>query len=130
MQLQTILPKLAELGYQVIAISPDRPEKLRQTVRQQKLAFALLSDSKLEAARGLGIAYRVDAATLQALAGFGIDLQAASGEDHQRLPVPAVFVIDKTGKIAFSYVNPDYKQRLSPDVLLLAAQAALSPSDR
>ncbi len=33
------------------------------------------------------------------------------------MPVPAVFVIDAKGRIAFQYVNPDYSQRLAPEVL-------------
>ena len=57
--------------------------------------------------------------------GYGIDLEEASGYDHHLLPVPAVFVIDPEGVIDFQYVNPDYRARLDPNVLLAAARAAL-----
>jgi len=33
------------------------------------------------------------------------------------LPVPSVFILDKTGIIHFEYINPDFKQRLSPEKL-------------
>jgi hypothetical protein len=41
-----------------------------------------------------------------------------SGEKHHLLPVPAVFVVACSGIIQSSYVNPDYKVRLHPDLLL------------
>ena len=44
--------------------------------------------------------------------GFGIDLNKASGLDHHALPVPAVFIVDKVGKIAYTHSDPDYKKRL------------------
>jgi peroxiredoxin len=125
-QLQSIVPQLRDLGYQLTAISPDRPDKLRESVEKNELQYALYSDSKMAAARAFGIAYRLDDATLQALAGFGIDVQEASGENHKMLPVPSVFVIDKGGKIAFGHVNPDYKKRLSAEVLLAVAKATVA----
>ncbi|HMR84883.1 MAG TPA: AhpC/TSA family protein, partial [Niabella sp.] len=37
------------------------------------------------------------------------------------LPVPAVFILDKMGIIHFEYINPDFKQRLSSNLLKAAA---------
>lgn len=76
------------------------------------------------AARAFGLAFRVDAETYENLLGYGIDLEAASGEDHHLLPVPAVFLIGRDGTIDFRYYNPDYKERLSGDALLEAARKA------
>ena len=79
----------------------------------------------MKAARALGIAFRMDDATLERYKGCGIDLETASGETHHLLPVPSVFIVGKDGLIKFTYVNPDYKVRVAPDVLLAAARAAL-----
>jgi peroxiredoxin len=124
-QLQSIAPQLVDLGYQIIAISPDRPEHLRESLEKNKLGYMLLSDTKLAAAQAFGIAYRVDDETFAKLKSFGLDIEAASGEKHHLLPVPSAFVVDGDGKISFAYVNPDYKTRVDPDVLLAAAKAAL-----
>ena len=70
------------------------------------------------------MAFRVDDAGYARLKGFGIDLEERSGQAHHLLPVPAVLILDKTGRIRFSYVNPDYKVRVAPEVLLEAAKAA------
>ena len=92
--------------------------------KKNELGYVLLSDSEMAASRAFGIAYRVDEETLAALKKWGIDLAQASGQTHHLLPVPAVFLIGKQGTIRFSYVNPNYRVRLGPDVLLAAAKAA------
>lgn len=79
----------------------------------------------MSGARALGIAFRLDDPTVAQYGKFGIDVEAASGETHHELPVPAVFVIGTDGTIRFEYVNPDYKSRLDSDVLLSMARAAL-----
>lgn len=124
-QLQTIESQLVELGYQIIAISADRPEKLAESIKRHKLNYRLLSDSKMTAARAFGIAYEVDDKTIERYKRFNIDLEEASGETHHLLPVPSVFIVSTDGVIRFQYVNPNYKIRLDPEVLYAAAKAAL-----
>lgn len=123
-QLQTVEPKLLALGYQLLAISPDRPAKLAESIDKHKLTYTLLSDHTMKAARSFGTAFRVDDATVEKYKGYGIDLEAASGQKHHLLPVPSVFIVGIDGVIKFSYANPDYKVRLAPEDLLKAAQAA------
>ena len=38
------------------------------------------------------------------------------------LPVPSVFILDKAGIIHFEYINPDFKQRLSTELLRAVSQ--------
>jgi peroxiredoxin len=113
------------LGFQVLALSPDRPEKLRGVLKEGEERYLLLSDSTMRAAIEFGLAFRVDDETVARFKKFSIDLEEASGEDHHLLPVPAVFVTGKDGTIEFQYVNPDYRVRLDPDVLVAAARAAV-----
>lgn len=124
-QLQNIEPQITQLGYQVIAISPDRPEKVHETTQTHNLSCLLLSDSKMIAAKAFGIAFQVGEKGLEQFEKLSIDLEDASGEKHHQLPVPAVFLVGKDGVIKFEYVNPDHTVRLEPDVLLAAAKAAV-----
>ncbi len=62
-ELRLIQKQVEGLGYQVIAISPDRPAELTATLGKDKLAYTLLSDSKADALRAFGIGYRLDDAT-------------------------------------------------------------------
>ena len=106
----------------IVAVSPDRPDRLRETVAEQELGYTLLSDSSARGARAFGIAWRVDTAQVLKLRAFGIDLGEASGEDHHILPVPSVFLVDDIGMIRFRYSNPDYKVRLENERLVTAAR--------
>ncbi len=122
-QLQKIEDDLLELGYQIVAVSPDRPEKLQESIKKNKLKYRLVSDASMEGSKAFGLAFRVDDETIEKYKGWGLDLEKASGQDHHYLPVPAVYLIDKEGLIRFLYVNPNYKVRLQPDILLGAARA-------
>lgn len=119
-------PELAELGFRVIALSPDRPEKLTGSLKVGDPGYTLYSDSDLDAARAFGIAFQVDAAQLEAYRGYGIDLAAASGREHHQLPVPAVFLVDDGGTIRWVYSNPDYRVRPENAKLLEAARRLVS----
>jgi peroxiredoxin len=84
------------VGVQLFAISPDQPSKLKETIDKHQIGFRLLSDSDMAAARGFGIAYRVDEVTLAKLKTSGMDIEEASGQEHHMLPVPAVFMLGGT----------------------------------
>ena len=77
----------------------------------------------MEASRALGLAFQVDDKTEKALKGYGIDIVAASGEEHRQLPVPAVFIVGTDKIVDFQYVDPNYSRRIDPDLLLAAARA-------
>lgn len=125
-QLKTVEKDLLDLGYTIVAISPDRPEKLAESSAQRELGFTLISDSKMEASRAFGLAFQVDAETVAMyLEKYKIDLEGDSGEKHHQLPVPAAYVARADGTIAFAYHDVDYKQRVDPQALLAAARDAL-----
>lgn len=120
-------PTLKDEGLQLVAVAPDLPERQLETAKKESLDYTLLSDASMKAAEAFGVAFRVDEGTLEKYKGYGIDLEAASGEKHHALPVPSVFIVGKDGKILFAYSNPDYKVRLSKEDLLKAAKEAAKP---
>ncbi len=120
---------LNAMGYDVVFLSADRPEVLQESLGEPELGYRLYSDNDLVVARLFGIAFQVDEATLKRYRDKDIDLEAASGRDHHWLPVPATFVIGTDGMIKFSYVNPNYKERLHPELLVTAARLALQADE-
>ncbi len=118
-QLRQNTTALRELGYQIVAISADKPERLQETITKYRLGFTLLFDSGLVASQGFGIAFHVvgrdDA--------YYTKLENASGETHYMLPVPAVFIVGTDGIIKFQYVDPNYRVRLDPELLIAAAKS-------
>jgi peroxiredoxin len=130
MALAEIEDELHGLGYLLLAISPDRPEKAAETATESPFRYRLLSDASASAARAFGLAFRVDDETVEMYKTYGIDLEDASGEAHHLLPVPAVFLTGLDGTITYAHADPDYKERLDPSAILDAARAALSPAGK
>jgi peroxiredoxin len=124
-QIQNIVPDLTNLGYQLIAISPDQPEELKKSIEKNGLNYKLFSDSKMEASRSFGIAFRVSDSVIERYKKMNLDLEKSSGENHHLLPVPSVFITGTDGTIKFEYVNPNYKIRIDPELLLAAAKSSL-----
>lgn len=121
-QLQKIESELVNLGFQIMAISPDSPESMSEAARKGGLGYRLVTDPGSEAARAFGLAFRVSREAAGGLARAGIQLAPVPDGEGPVLPVPAVFVIRTDGTVAFSYANPDYKVRLHPELLLAAAR--------
>lgn len=125
MELQKIENEIVELGYQILAVSPDKPEELSKSMVKGELSYTLLSDSPMDVSKAFGIAWKMDDKGVARYLEVGIDLEKSSGYTHHLLPAPAVFIINTEGKIRFTYVNPDYKERINGDVLIAAAKAYL-----
>jgi peroxiredoxin len=124
--LEELEPKLKELGYRILAISPDRPEELAKSTEKLQLVYELLSDSDMLAARAFGLAFKMDDELVETYKNqYGIDLEASSGRVHHELPVPAAYVVDQAGVVRFAFVNPDYKVRVDSERLLEEARAAV-----
>lgn len=115
--IQEAKEEIEKLGYQIIAITPDQISKLPKTIRKKDLEYTLLSDSKIEATKAFGLAFKVDDKTIRRYKKFNINLEKWSGEKHNNLPVPAVYIIKK-GEVLFNYVNPNYKHRLKAETLI------------
>ncbi len=122
--LQEALPELEKLGYQLIAISTDAPEGLMKSTEKEKLSYTLLSDADLNLSKRFGIAFK-------APKGYWEMLPKTTGRKNADLllPVPSVFILDKAGIIQFEYINPNFKLRLSTQ-LLKAAATVLKTNDK
>jgi len=121
--------QLMDMGFDIWFISIDKPELLLESLDDPGIGYTIYSDSSLSATRAFGLAFRVDDELNEKYLGYGIDLERASGEDHHVLPAPATYIIGVDGVINFAYINPDYKVRLHPDVLLAAAKAYKEEAD-
>jgi peroxiredoxin len=120
---QTVVKDLLALGYRILAISPDMIEALRATAEKDQLTYTLLSDADMKATDAFGLAFRLDDTTVEKYKGYGIKL-TAQHDGHYWLPVPAVYIVGKDGRIAYAHWNADYKVRLSGAELLQAAREA------
>ncbi|MDZ7742259.1 MAG: hypothetical protein U5Q03_11025 [Bacteroidota bacterium] len=51
---------------------------------------------------------------------LGANLKKTHSDESQRLPIPATYLIDKNGTIAWRQFDPDYKKRSSVKDILKA----------
>jgi len=115
--IQQIESKLRNMGYEIIAISTDSPARLAETAGKDQLTYTLLSDADLAVSKQFGIAYKGPEGYSKIL------MEGSEGKNVDKLlPVPSVFIVDTKGVIQFEYINPDFKQRINPDLLLAVAQ--------
>ena len=113
--------ELRHKGYQIIAVSPDAPAELTKTLTRNHLTYQLFSDSKADAMKNFGVAYRLDDATFNMYRdNYHVDLERYSGQPHHILPVPSVFIMNQRGVILYVHSDPDYKVRLKGSELLKA----------
>lgn len=110
--MQGIEKEIINLGYQIIAVSPDAPEFLKETEEKGKLSYKLVSDSEGKFSQAVGIAFSAPEKYGKMLGKF------SDGKNTNWLPVPTVYVINDKNEIEFLYINPDYSKRLKGDLLL------------
>ena len=109
--------QILDLGYQIIAISPDSPENLKITEEKDKVKYTLLSDSKGELIKAMGIAY-------EAPENYKSVINVNSkGINTSLLPVPSVFILNTEADILFEYIAPDFKHRITTDLLVSVLKA-------
>ena len=117
--LQEALPAIETRGATLVAISPQTAANSRRAIREKGLTFDILSDLGNEVAAKFGLRFRLPDYLIELYRdGFNNDLAVTNGEPSWTLPMPAGFVIDRTGVIAYSEVNPDYTQRPDPSEML------------
>lgn len=117
--------KFDELGYQIIAVSTDKPEDLHPTRLKHGLTYTLLSDSGLTAAPAYGVAYRASPALIASYAEKEITLAPIPGEKNgaRWLLVPTVFIVGRDGRVKWVYSSPQQNPALGD--LVAAAEGAL-----
>ncbi|MFV8322766.1 peroxiredoxin-like family protein [Flavobacterium sp. LB3P21] len=109
--------ELLALGYQIIAISPDAPANLKVTDDKEKLNYLLLSDSIGKLSKSVGIAFQAPENYKATIA------KGSDGMNNSFLPVPAVFILNVNAEIEFEHIAPNFKNRISNDLLIAVAKS-------
>ncbi len=127
-QLKEISGSLAQFKHaQVIAISPETSMEVAQTKRKNGLKLMLLADKSNELARMLGIAFQLEEAVVAEYKNLGIDLTKSQGNSDHVLPLPATFVIGEDRKVAYVFVDADYRLRAPLPDVVKSVQRLMAP---
>lgn len=112
--MQLTLPEIESLGANLVALSPQLPEKSLSTAEENKVSFEVLSDLGNKIAREFGLVFALPESLQVLYKKFGIDVAAANGDDSYELPMTATYVIESDGTIVHAFVDTDYTKRLEP----------------
>jgi peroxiredoxin len=119
---------LRRRGAFFVAISPQTKRQNDFTLQQHSLPFPILSDAGAAVAERFGIAYTVPAAHRRYYQSILINIPFVnSGGSYQnateaswRLPLAAVFVINRAGMVVFAEAYADFRVRPEPAEVLAA----------
>lgn len=100
-------------GATVIAITPEKPESITKTIEKTKASYSIVFDEGLKIMKNYDVAFAVDTKTIERYKGYGIDFDQANGSNGANLPVPALFIIGKDGKIIYRHFDTNYTKRAS-----------------
>lgn len=104
---------IIDMGYQIIAISPNDHKNLQPAQKKDDMNYQLYSDSEGKLIQDMGLAFQTSSKMKSYIAE-----KDQKGDISPVIPVPAVMVVNTDRQILFEYINPDYKKRISGDMLL------------
>ena len=111
--LQKELPNFNAAGANLIALTPELPDKSLSTAEKNELQFEVLSDVDSKVAREYGIVYKLTDEVAKLYASK-FDLVAYNGNDSNELPLAATYIIDPDGTISYAFLDADYRNRAEP----------------
>lgn len=118
--LQEMLPDFKAAGAQMMALTPELPDKSLDTKEKNELEFEVLSDVNNEVARKYGIVFELTPEVAAYYANFG--LSDYNGNDSNELPLAATYVIDQDRTVRFAFLDADYRNRAEPAQVLKVVQ--------
>jgi len=118
--LARLSPRVAEVGGQILVITPELQRYNRRLKEDAGASFSVLTDLDSGYALSLDLAFRIDDATVQAMMRRGRTLPEFQGSATWTLPVPATFVVARDGRIVARFVDPDYRRRMAIDDVMAA----------
>ena len=117
-QLEDSIGFIKAKGATVLAITPEVPENISKTIAKTNASYSVLYDEGLKIMNAYKVAFQVEAKTVEKYKGYGVDFLKANGSNGANLPVPAVYIISKKGKIIYRFFEVDYTKRPSVKTIL------------
>ncbi|MCW2120402.1 peroxiredoxin-like family protein [Flavobacterium sp. 7A] len=117
--LQEQLPNIQLKGANLLALTPELPDKSMSTTEKHHLQFEVLSDVGNKVAKEYGIVFKLTDAVADSYQ-KGFDLHGYNGDESDELPLAATYVIGQDGKIVYTFLDAEYRNRAEAEPILKA----------
>jgi peroxiredoxin len=117
-QLQDSLQLLTRKGAYVVGVTPETSENINKTIEKTHASFSMVQDKDYTIMKAYDVNYVMDPTMVAKYKTNGIDLEKNNGNTDHVLPVPATYIIDKSGKIKYLQFDKDYRKRPSVATIL------------
>lgn len=116
--LQRALLQIKAAGANLVAISPQIPDKSADQVIASKLEFDVLSDIANVLAKECGLVFSLPESLRPIYNAWQLDIPGHNGDDSFELPIPATYILNSDGKVQYAYINMNYTERLEPSIII------------
>lgn len=117
------MPRLEAAGGRFVAISGETGGRAEEFRREIAPGATMLCDVDHGLATLLGLAFPIGEDLHRRYDEAGLDLGSIFGNSGRILPITATYVIDSQGVVRFAYVDPDFRVRADPSVVIAVVEA-------
>lgn len=116
------LPHFKKYGAQLIAVTPQKPDKSLGQVKKDGYPFEILSDLDSSTMKAYKLFFEVPKELVVLYKQKGLDLIDFNGEGRAVLPAPGTFIIDQKGIIRAMEADTNYMKRMEPAAIIAALE--------
>jgi peroxiredoxin len=120
--LQESMNEFKKNGAQLIAITPQTPDKSVEQIKKDGYPFEVVSDLDNSVIKAYKLYFELPKELLEIYKRHGLDIESYNGENRTALPIPGTFVIDQKGIVRAMQADTDYKIRMEPQDILKALE--------
>jgi peroxiredoxin len=120
--LNAVASRVRDSGATLVAVTPEAGGEAIRTKFERKFDFEILCDLDNGLALECGLVFKVTPEVQKAYLETNLDLAKVYGNSSWFLPIPATYVVDGGGTIRGAYVNPDFRYRLDPAVIMTTVE--------
>lgn len=111
-QLEDSLALVKAKGATLITVTPEMEVNIARTIEKTKASYSILHDEGMAIMKSYDVDFSVDDKTISKYKEYGLDFTKINGDSiGTNLPVPAVYIISREGKIIYRHFDTNYTKR-------------------
>jgi len=116
-------PEFRKYSAQLIAVTPQKPERSAGQIKKSAYTFEVLSDLDSKVMKDYRLYFELEPDLNKLYIKHGLDVAAFNGPGRTVLPIPGSFVIDRKGIVRAMHADTDYQKRMEPADMVNALKA-------